>query len=235
MKAQTLICWVVFVAQVTANHLCRLKKAHNLSKNNAVPIRVFAFDFDGTATTLESKSLLDFAYEATLQYQQSDQATKDNIARLWHKLMDALINRIYNFVEDQLNIIKRLSYRIKPERILLLRKTLATIDNMVNRFLNSKKVQNNFLKGMTMNGIKDIAKSRIQLCSGVVETLEHPNFQDNPPNVISAGQSKMFEEFVFAEYNAPRYIIIHAGELVFKNNVSTGKVEGQLETFDKEK
>ena len=232
MKVIMSLCLLLtFMAKVAANNsLCSLKARADLLDNGTIPIRVFALDFDGTATTLESKDLFQFIYQATLQYQNGDKSTKEMIAKMSQAFIEEKNNSTNVIVKDTLRRLRHLSMKISPWKILILRKTLAKINNALQHLLN--RVQN-MLKGITVDGIKEIAKKKAHLCPGLTETLEH--FKNNPPNVISAGPSKLYDEFVFREYNAPRNLRIYAGEFGFKNCVSTGKIVGELTAFDKEK
>ena len=219
---------VVFLARTTAYHLCGLKDSRHLPGNGAIPIRVFALDFDGTATTLESKDFLQFIYQAILQ--NSEKTTRKIVGETWY---DFTNGKLHSIVTESLKRLQNSPNRITPGKTLILRETLAEMDNMIQHFLKSNEVQNYVLKGITVKGIKEIAMSKPKLCPGLVETLQR--FRKNSINIISAGQSKIYEEFVFRKYNAPRNLIFHSGELVFKNGVSTGEIVGRLTTFDKEK
>lgn len=225
---------VTFLTQATANHLCspQASRAHGHSTGNAaIPVRVFALDFDGTATTLESKDVDQFVYQATLRYQNSDKAEKEAMAKRWDKLIEDKSVRLTNIIKNTLGRLKNSPNRITAGKIFILRQTLAEIGNTLQYILKSKEVQY-FLKRITMEGIKEIAISKAQLCPRLIETLKH--FRNNPPNIISAGVSKSYDEFVLQKYNAPTNLIIHAGEFEFKNGVPTGKIIGQLTAFDKE-
>ena len=218
---------LAFLAQAPANDLCSLR--HELSDEGAIPVRVFALDFDGTATTLESKTLFNFVYQATLRYQNGDKSTREMIAKTWLAFIDEAIDSTHKIVKDTLRSLRNSSEQISSGKILTLQKTLAKITRRMQYLLNRVQYM---LKGVTVNGIREIAKRRAHVCPGLIETLKH--FKNNPPNVISAGLSKLYDEFVFREYDAPSNLRIHAGELVFKNGVSTGKIVGELTAFDKE-
>ena len=202
--------------------------------DGVIPVKVFSFDFDRTATPFGAKNAEQLLYRATSEYTKGDRAAKEKLESKWKKLSFKFRRRYHELTTETLNNLtysnklgRRKSFRAKEEEFqMYLMKMDQIRKGYVENILNKK-----MLVGITTNGIRSIAR-QIALSPGLIKTLRL--LRGEPFNVITAGLSKRLIQAVFNSHNAPANFIVHAGEIAFKGGESTGKINNKpLTPFDK--
>lgn len=204
---------------------------HGFKSHDVIPVKVFAFDFDQTATPFTAKDSSEVLYKATTAYRNDNRQVRETIDTEWkHAVFSKDAEYIHDLTKETLSRLRHSSLS-EAQKMAELRTYVTKMDQFYGNLLKYV-VAHKMFEGITTEGLREIAR-QMSLCPGLITTLKR--FQNPVINVISAGMSKRFVEDVFNQHNAPTNLKIHCGELIFKNGQSTTDITGRLTTSGKER
>lgn len=231
-KMSSCLRWIFLAVVITAlsadvasaEHMCTTKD------DGVIPVKVFSFDFDKTATPFRAKLAEQLLYKATSEYRNGDRAAKEKLDSKWKKLFSYFRRRFHELTVETLNNVTHSNKlgitKAEKELQMYLMKMDQIRKESVEQMLNNK-----LLVGLATNDIRSIAR-QIALSPGLIKTLRR--LRGKPFNVITAGLSKRLIQAVFNSHNAPANLVVHAGEISFEGGVSTGQINHKpLTPFDK--
>ena len=186
-------------------------------------VNLFAFDFDGTCTQKDTTSLL---YKASERYRSSTQAEMKIIDERWIE-----IGTIY-WKGHQETVSRSMALHTDPNSLPYfnergLRSFLQEV-NKYNMAMIKKVEASEILKGISKEGIKEIAKE-VKLSPGCLNVLNHINL---PLHLISVNWC---QELIQANLDHLRHVNIFANSFPLEGELSSGHVGKKVTSpFDKE-